>query len=480
MIKKTNLYFWLCFATSYSLNTFAGETSAVELQLSFEDLGLELSQIPEKSGAGFNRALQFSHDNQLFALFQLYENDLGTIRIWDTKTGQLKYKTAIDNYQDAAEGGSGFLDLKFSPDNDMLIITGMVGSPLITWEFNKNAKVQNSCASYMGVETVDISPDNKTYVAYTVDNELSLCQPNKTGERLNYKTWMPEEWWGTNTQVLYKNKLLTIYNYRTEATPIHQAQAKPNPAILDWLDVWDLNFTSKAEHLMTHTDTQSQSFFLIESFSDKTVINQWNYANKQFAQQSIFNNIKTTKFYASDKYLLLRSENKFSLISRNEKRLELVWSKDFSVIYQDLEQISQDENLVLSDADKKKIDPYSIQFSSDNRTIILFNSNYSSFKKGKILTPVILVDTRTGDFKPYPPSEIKDSILIDPQGRYFLKNQTAECTEEKTKIYSLLNDQDITDVKGEVMAVSPNGNLLATCHHNKLSLQLLMHHHLRK
>lgn len=460
MIKKINLYFWLCLTTSYSLNAFAGETSAVETPLIFEDLELELAQIPEKNGTGFNRAAQFSHNNQLFALFQLYENDLGTIRVWDTKTGQLKYKTVIDNYQDAAEGGSGFLDLKFSPDDEMLIITGMVGSPLITWEFNKNTKAQSSCASYMGVENVDISPDNKIYLAYTVDNELSLCQPNQTHELLNYKIWMPEEWWGANTQVLYKNKLLTIYNYRTEATPIHQAQTQPKQIILDWLDVWNLNFTSKAERLITHTDTQNKDFFLVESFSDKTVINQWDYTTKQLVQQTSFNNIQAHSIYASDLYLLLRAGYQFSLIHRNKEHLTLVWSKDLRSIYQDFNQPT-----------KENMDPYAIKFSVDHQSIIFYNQNHQSFKATQPLSPVVLVDIKTGRIKAYPPMETKDRILVDTQARYFLKDQYPLCIEEKTTLYKLLNHQQNLEIQGEVLAMSADGNILATCLHNTLSLQ---------
>lgn len=462
------MYFWLCFATSYALS-FAGETSAVETPPIFENLDLELSQVPEKNGAGFNRAMQFSHDSQLFALFQLYENDLGTIRVWDTKTGQLKYKAVIDNYQDAAGGGSGFLDLKFSPDNKMLIITGMVGSPLLTWEFNKNTKTQNSCPSYMGVEAVDISPDNKIFLAYTVDNELSLCQPNKTQELLNYKTWMPEEWWGANTQVLYKNKLLTIYNYRTETTPIHKAQTKPNQATLDWLDVWDLNFTSKAEHLITHIDTQNKDFFLVESFSDKTVINQWDYATKQLTQRVPFNDLQAHSIYASDQYLLLRAGYQFSLIHRNKGNLTLIWNKDLSVIYQDFNQPNEEN-----------IDPYEIKFSRDNQSIIFYNQTHQSLKATQPVSPVVLVDTKTGGIKVYPPVATKDRILVDTQTRYFLKDQYPLCIEEKTTLYNLSNHQHNLEIQGEVLAMSSDGNILATCLKNTLSLQLLMHHHLRK
>jgi len=222
---------------------------------------------------GFNRAYSFSNDGKLFAFLQIYEDDLASIRIWDVITGELKYKTIINNYADA--GGGSYIFLEFSPNDQTIFISGIVGYPLITWDFKKEAQVKISCQGYMGGNVQEISNDDRYYTVKTPDSEFSLCQPGIEGELANYKDWMPEEWWGRNTQTLHNGKILTIYNYRLASEAQHQPKEKPPAGIMEWVDLWDLNYISTANRLISQLDHKNNEFFLIGVFDNKMIINQY-------------------------------------------------------------------------------------------------------------------------------------------------------------------------------------------------------------
>lgn len=138
------------------------------------------------------RAFNFSHNSQLFALLQLYDEELASIRVWDTRTGELKYRTIISDFDDAS--GGGYLNLDFTADDKALIVTGMIAGPHFTWEFTKNENALKSCRGHMVGWTKEIK--EPYYTSLTSDSEFSLCQLGVEGELVNYKSWMPEEWWG--------------------------------------------------------------------------------------------------------------------------------------------------------------------------------------------------------------------------------------------------------------------------------------------
>ncbi|PIE00070.1 MAG: hypothetical protein CSA79_05415 [Thiothrix nivea] len=73
-----------------------------------------------------------------------------------------------------------------------------------------------------------------------------------------------------------------------------------------------------------------------------------------------------------------------------------------------------------------------------------------------------------GAVKKYPAIALDSSVTVDPQARYFFKDDYG-CDTEKTTLYSLVDYSDSKDIEGEVMTVSPDGDVLATCHENELS-----------
>lgn len=460
----------------FSLTLLCFEVSLASSGLNFQPLAsLSSSQIEHRGtkgkvklfdnfsySLGPKRAFSFSHNGQLFALFQLYDEELASIRIWDVRTGELKYRTIISDFSDAS--GGGYLNLDFSNDNQTLIVTGMIAAPYFTWNFTKSKNAKKSCKGYMNGSAQEINAPY--FTALTADSEYSLCQFGIEGELVNYKSWMPEEWWGKNTQTLRNGKILTIYNYRLASEVKHQSKEKPTAGIMGWLDLWDLNYISTANRLISQIDREKNEFFLIGVFDNKVIINQWDYANKKQLSQTEFDDMKVEKFYLADHYFLLRNKNMFSLVRRTDTGLKLMWSKNLSTIYEGLAQVFPPGSLYRDD--HEHFDPYSITFSVDEKHIIFRNTAYQSSGKERLFSPVVLVDVASGATQKYPPIMLDSSVIVDPQARYFFKDDYG-CDTEKTKLYSLTEYSDIVEVEGEVMAISPDGDVLATCHKNELS-----------
>ncbi len=304
------------------------------------------------------------------------------------------------------------------------------------------------------------------YTSLTSDSEFSLCQFSVEGELVNYKDWMPEEWWGKNTQTLYDGKILTLYNYHLISEESHQRKEKPPAGIMEWIDLWDLNFTSAANRLISQLDRKNKVFLLIEAFDNKVIIHQWDYAKKKRIPPVEFAGVAAEKVYLADDYLLLRADDKFSLIKRVDNGFKLAWSKNLSGIYDGLAQVFPPGSLYRDD--HKHFDPYSIAFSLDEKQIIFRNTAYQSHDENKLFSPVVLVDVASGAVKKYPAIALNSSVIVDPKARYFFKDNYG-CDTEKTTLYSLMDYGDSKDIEGEVMAVSPDGNVLATCHENELS-----------
>ncbi|PID48663.1 MAG: hypothetical protein CR991_10690, partial [Proteobacteria bacterium] len=163
----------------------------------------------------------------------------------------------------------------------------------------------------------------------------------------------------------------------------------------------------------------------------------------------------------------LRNHKQFSLIKRTDAGLKLAWSKNLSSIYEGLAQVFP-PGLLYRD-DHEYFDPYSITFSLDEKQIIFRNTAYRSRDEDKLFSPVVLVDVASGAIEKYPAIALNSSVIVDPQARYFFKDDYG-CDTEKTKLYSLVDYSDSQYIEGEIMAVSPDGDVLATCYENELSL----------
>lgn len=80
---------------------------------------------------------EFSHNGTLLALLYINQNYSATIKIIDVKTKRVKYSTIVRN------SNLDIPDIDFSPNNNMLILSNIIGSPIITWTFTQDKKAEN-------------------------------------------------------------------------------------------------------------------------------------------------------------------------------------------------------------------------------------------------------------------------------------------------------------------------------------------------
>ncbi len=119
--------------------------------------------------------IKFSPNGKLLAVYQASDFHHATIKIWNTKTGKLIYKTKVG-------GGKGYDDrtaqtrINFLPEGKTLILDGQIG-PMVRWDFTQNKETKNICAGEY-TEFVSISDDRKYIHMHTVPGSNYLCGAN--------------------------------------------------------------------------------------------------------------------------------------------------------------------------------------------------------------------------------------------------------------------------------------------------------------
>lgn len=372
------------------------------------------------------------------------------ITVLDTETGRV----AAQSESFTAELNLG--KLSFSPDNTLLLLDDVVITPSVTWRFTETDEVDLACNTYMSssIEAVDAS--GQTYIVDTVDGYYQLCKPGQENALLQIHLDKPlQAWWGEHTKILHNNKLLVIYNLRPEGEPAHQGKVRlisNTQVTIDpkWLDPWNLDYESKAEHFFTRHDPESKHLMLIESFPDQVAVNLWDYSKKQWLDKQFFQGLQADTAYTAGSYLLLQHESELALLSHQDGKLQLLWRKRFPDV-----EIPEDERRVV--------------FSHDRQMIV--------FESGR---EIIRVNTTTGEHKRYPrfvQSDEDKRLKLSPTfnyrvSHYFDPLNLTKCVEreQNSSVYSVDGKEKLQALKGSVFAMSPDGQVLATCQGETLRL----------
>ncbi len=423
---------------------------------------LPLTQLPDsdpsKTGSHYNRGYTFSHDSRLFVLLQsgreVADSQFvgSTLRIWDTQTGELKYQTIIPRHQDSYPLRP--IPLAFSPDNKLVFRSGGRQADMFIWPFTQSDKVELICL--LGnlndnQRVTGISKDRQHFLVSGVEYE-SVCQFN--GNKLNYQKINTQRLWGINTKILHNNRLLVIHNIRSTKSPITDEGHSLEKEALDYIDFWDINFSSDANHLLKVADQKNERFFIIEVFEKQITINQWDYADRKFISKQSFKNIQIKakhkeqlNTYLSDSYLLIQSEQNLTLFQRDGDRLSQRWHENIPT--------------------PTEVDPWFIKFSLDERYIVLGDLSFANSER------VTLISTQTGQILSYYDGKRSEGsiIITEPLVNSF-PNQPLDgkCPDTaKSLLHSLVSDIS-QEVDGHVLAMSPDGKVLAVCKSNELSL----------
>lgn len=474
MTKKLSLFLWLMLmqAPSWSDSVYFKSISdhpLTELPSYNFDEGLSY----------FKRDYAFSPDGRLFAYYQLgraisskslpsgtYEGS--KIQVFDTKTGALKYRTTLPLHQDVFFHQSA--PILFSADNKMLVRANGNGADMFIWSFTQNQHIKILCSLGDPNETEhlrEISQNQQLFFFSGVTYDV-LCR--QTGEMRSYKKIENsyESWEPTNAKVFHNNKLLFIYNIRSHLKPSHKPafESTYGQDALRFVDRWNLNFVSKAEQLVQAIDQAQQRFILAEVFKDQLVINQWNYESRREIGNQVFKNLQIkplddskVDLYLSEYYLLIQADTKLTVFKRQGQQFSLLWSKNIPLL---------------------KRQPH-LKMSVEGRYIVLANAD--PFQDASEST---LMDTSTGKIirsyqnKDDPKRKNNQrTLMIEPALTRFL-NQSLDdsmtdddqtCSEQaKTRLYSLVKNQIVQEIDGEVVAMSADNQMLVVCKGTELFL----------
>jgi hypothetical protein len=403
----------------------------------------------------------FSQDGRLFASFfsgkegwDFGKRTNGSMYVWDTKTGKLKYKTDIPHYINYYHGSNH--DIVFSPDDTMLVSSNASEGDILSWQFTKTKHTKVLCHVYDRAildEVTQISVDNNIVLLENV-NSATLCG---TKPQL---TWFYSE----ATGVLNKNHLLLIYNIKNYAlfpTELLKNAKKNQRKGEKIIELWDMQHFYKNVNTRIRIDERNKLLIGFEILDGKIEISQWNYTNKKWlGKQSLTGLIKSdADVFLSDQYLLLHSSNnQLALFKRENLQYSLLWNK----------QLNLSGNVVLS------------FLSKDGGYILLRNITFD--KNNKPTDHYILMDVQTGQFKnhfilnedvesrPY-------TVLIEPSiesgkiiSNYKSRQACANSKTTKTQFYSLISHKVIKEVDGLIVSLSPDGKMLAACKGSELFL----------
>ena len=414
----------------------------------------EILDIPSDVQLDYAMGYAFSHDGRLFASFfsgkegkDFGKRTDGSMYLWDTKTGKLKYKTDIPYYINYYHGSNH--DIVFSPDDTMLVSSNASEGDIISWQFTKTKHAKVLCHVYDRAildEVTQISADNNTVLLGNV-NSATLCGAKPQ------LTWFYSE----ATGVLNKNHLLLIYNIKNDelfSTDFLNTASKTQYKSEKIVELWDMKHFYKNMNTRIRIDERNKLLIGVEIFDSKIEISQWDYTDKKWlGKQSFTASIKPdADVFLSEQYLLLHSSNnQLALFKRDNLQYSLLWNKQL--------KLSNYVDLTL--------------LNKDNGYILLRNATY--YKNHKAKYDHILMDAQTGQFKNHfiLNEDVKNrpyTVLIEPSAEsgkivsnYESRQACANSKTTKTQLYSLISHKVFKEVDGLIVSMSPDGKTLAAC-----------------
>ena len=200
---------------------------------------------------GYAMGYTFSQDGRLFASFfagkRHYDDHTnGSIRIWDTQTGKLKYQTQIPNYYNSYKGDN--YNIKFSPDNQMLYLAEASGAQVFIWDFTQRKTIEVICEQDDRAEmfkVVQVASNNKQILLQGLSSTDLCTKELFANKQTRYRSGF---YHGDATSVLHKNKLLVIYNKKRsdESSIVLNKDELKELAKRKLVDVWQVTPVSNA------------------------------------------------------------------------------------------------------------------------------------------------------------------------------------------------------------------------------------------
>lgn len=400
---------------------------------------------------GFNYASAFSPDSRLLALLQYRyskekQKNVATLKIWGTDKVKLLYSSKPFYFSHL-----DYTHIVFANQN-RIVSRNSVERSLFSWDFTKTDEVEHACTEAFDPEAKQpVENNGQPYVLASGDGMTSLCQLGNKATILAYYNSDISYWRKDSKSILLDDSILVISGLKKEIPQMRSSNLEWSERFSSWMNEWNIGLHSEANKLISLFDKEKYIFMIFELFNDEVVINQWNYKNREFLGQQSLTDIKVKNVYLSKNYILLKSENNFSLFERKENKLVLAWRKSY-------DQVDFDSS-------------YQIMFGKNEDYIVLYNSSIDPDDR---VPPVILFNIKDGAMQFYPPTVvIKGFIQVDPKLYYFTNTSLLKNTcpmNFNGYWYGLKENKAIKDVEAVIFDLSPNGDFALACKNEALLL----------
>ena len=412
------------------------------------------SNIPNETAdhypQGYAMGYTFSQDGRLFASFfagkRHYDDHTnGNIRIWDTKTGKLKYQTQIPHYYNSYRGDR--YDIQFSPDNKMLYLASATESQVFIWQFTKRNKIEVICMQGDRAEFYDViqvAPNNKRLLLQGFCYTQLCTKETLINGKTRYSSGYASGFFHNEktSAVLHDNKLLVIYNNKNpDEFTIKFVDELKGLAKRKLVNVWQVSPVSNAAHLTNIIDRTNQLFIVVEVLDNDLLLHQWNYAKRQWLGTQTFTGLAKPNMEVKlhKNYLLIHANNHFlAVLQRKGLGFSLLWQKQYKN-YFNTPELSLDEKYIIVGFDLIETETGKpASHSIKNREQQLIETDYTAYMEYII---------KNVDIVAYPSQDLKCQANVNL----------------KSDVYSLLNQQTIKEVDGLIVGMSPDGKTLAVC-----------------
>ena len=408
------------------------------------------SNIPHETAdhypQGYAMGYTFSQDGRLFASFfagKRHDDDHtnGNIRIWDTKTGKLKYQTQIPHYYNSYKGDN--YNIKFSPDNQMLYLAEASDAQVFTWHFTQRKTIEVICEQADRAEmfkVVQIASNNKRLLLQGLSYTQLCMKEMFANKQTRYRSGF---YHGDATSVLDNNKLLVIYNKKRsdESSIVLNKDELKELAKRKLVDVWQVTPVSNATPVADIIDPTNQLFIAVEVLDDDLLLHQWNYVKRQWLGTQTFSGLAKPNIQVElhKNYLLIHANNHFlAVLQRKGLGFSLLWQKQYKN-YFNTPDLSLDEKYIIAGFDLIETGTGKpASHSIKKREQQLIKADYTAYMEYII---------KNVDIVAYPSQDLKCQANVNL----------------KSDVYSLLNQQTIKEVDGLIVGISPDGKMLAAC-----------------
>ena len=324
------IYVFICILTSVYITacsylkkeTVAGQSFYQKLHI------LKGFKVTTKNSLSTN--IKFSPNGELIAVYQALDNNQATIKIWNTHTGKLTYKTkvgGIKGYDDRTAQTS----INFLPEGTALILDGQIG-PIVRWDFTHSKETKNICAGEY-TSFVSISDDRQYIHMHTLPGSDFLCSANDN------TVYYAGRFSGAHVTLTKNNKLLAVYP--SAFTPYHIKNDPygteiprqyveynnyfPLEKSMKYIDIRENGSPDTSIH--GNDDARISQYNI--SNSHKKSLSLWDSSTKELIKlradgDFFYNIVKNNKMLKNSQYLITFSpDGKTIAVSRENKQLTL-------------------------------------------------------------------------------------------------------------------------------------------------------------